>query len=168
MMQVVLRYFTYTARVWVLNRVQLFVTPGTVAHQAPLCVGFSQARILEWVAISFSTGPSHQELNPHLRCLLCWQAGSLLLSHLGSPYTRYCASLIHVRLCDPVDCSPPGSSVQGILQARMLEWAAISFSRASSQPRDRTRSPTLQADALTSEPPGKNVKLLDHSHTASE
>ena len=35
-------------------------------------------------------------------------------------------------LCDPVDCSPPGSSVHGILQARILEWVAISFSRGSS------------------------------------
>ena len=37
------------------------------------------------------------------------------------------------------DCSPPSSSVHGILQARILEWVAISFSRGSSQPRDRTR-----------------------------
>ena len=42
-------------------------------------------------------------------------------------------------LCDPVDCSPPGSSVHGILQARILEWVAVSFSRGSSRPRDRTR-----------------------------
>ena len=42
-------------------------------------------------------------------------------------------------LCDPMDCSPPGSSVHGILQARILEWVAISFSRGSSQPRDRTQ-----------------------------
>ena len=40
-------------------------------------------------------------------------------------------------LCDPMDCSPPGSSVHGILQARILEWAAISSSRGSFQPRDR-------------------------------
>ena len=40
--------------------------------------------------------------------------------------------------CDSMDCSPPGSSAHGILQARMLEWVAISFSRGSSQPRDRT------------------------------
>ena len=39
-------------------------------------------------------------------------------------------------LCDPIDCSPPGSSVHGIFQARVLEWVAISFSRGSSQPRD--------------------------------
>ena len=42
-------------------------------------------------------------------------------------------------LCDPVDCSLPGSSVHGIFQARVLEWTAISFSRGSSWPRDRTR-----------------------------
>ena len=41
-------------------------------------------------------------------------------------------------LCDPMDCSPPGSSVHGIFQARVLEWVAIFFSRGSSQPRDRT------------------------------
>ena len=39
-------------------------------------------------------------------------------------------------LCDPMDCSLPGSFVHGILQARILEWVAISFSRGSSQPRD--------------------------------
>ena len=41
-------------------------------------------------------------------------------------------------LCDPVDCSPPGSSVQGILPARTVERVATSFSRASSRPRDGT------------------------------
>ena len=42
-------------------------------------------------------------------------------------------------LCDTMDCSPPGSSVHGIFQARVLEWVAISFSRGSSQPRDQIR-----------------------------
>ena len=41
-------------------------------------------------------------------------------------------------LCDPMDCSPPSSFVHGILQARMLQWAAISFSRGSYWPRDWT------------------------------
>ena len=41
-------------------------------------------------------------------------------------------------LCNPRDCSPPGSSVYGILEARILEWVAIHFSRGSSQLRDRT------------------------------
>ena len=48
-------------------------------------------------------------------------------------------SLSRVWLCDPVDCSPPGSSIHGILQARILEWVAISFSRGSSPPRDWTQ-----------------------------
>ena len=42
-------------------------------------------------------------------------------------------------LCDPMDCSLPGSSIHGIFQARVLEWVAISFSRESSQPRDQIR-----------------------------
>ena len=51
-------------------------------------------------------------------------------------------------LCDPVDYSPPGSSIHGILQARVLEWVAISFSRDLPDPGIEPRSPTLQADAL--------------------
>ena len=47
--------------------------------------------------------------------------------------TQSCPSL-----CDPMGCSPPGSSVQGIFQARILKWVAISFSKGSSQPRDWT------------------------------
>ena len=46
--------------------------------------------------------------------------------------------LSRVWLCDPMDCSVPGSSVHAIFQARVLEWVAISFSRRSSRPRDRT------------------------------
>ena len=41
-------------------------------------------------------------------------------------------------LCNPIDCSLPGSSVHGILQTRMLKWVAMPFSGGSSQPRDRT------------------------------
>ena len=44
-----------------------------------------------------------------------------------------------LNLCDSMDCSLPGSSIHGILQARVLEWVAISFSKGSSQPRDRTQ-----------------------------
>ena len=59
---------------------------------------------------------------------------------------------------DPVDCSPPGSSVHGTLQARTLEWAATSFSRRSPRPRGGSASPTLphwQAGSLLLAPPGK-------------
>ena len=52
------------------------------------------------------------------------------------------------------DSAIPGT-VHGIFQARILEWLAFSFSRGSSLPRDRPRSPTLQADSLPAEPQGK-------------
>ena len=56
-------------------------------------------------------------------------------------YLRASACLVAqscLTLCDSVDCSPPGISFHGILQARMLDWVAIPFSRGSSQPRDGT------------------------------
>ena len=63
------------------------------------------------------------------------------------------SSLI-MSLCNPMDCSPPGSSVQGTSQPRILEWGAISFSRRSSWLRDWTWFPAMQAESLPeSEPP---------------
>ena len=53
-----------------------------------------------------------------------WDFGIVLLAYRTSEVTQSCPTL-----CDRVDCSPPGSSVHGILQARILEWVAISFSR---------------------------------------
>ena len=53
-------------------------------------------------------------------------------------------------LCDPMDCI-----VHGILQVRILEWAALPFSRYLPNPRIKPRSPTLQADSLSAEPQGK-------------
>ena len=57
------------------------------------------------------------------------------------PPCQICAKLLQwcPILCGPMDCSPPGSSVHGLLQARTLEWVAISFSRGSSWPRDWTQ-----------------------------
>ena len=52
-------------------------------------------------------------------------------------------------LWDPMNCSPPGSSVHGILQARILEWVAISFSRGSSRPRDWTQVSRLAGRCFT-------------------
>ena len=59
-------------------------------------------------------------------------------------------------LCGLMDYSPPGSSAHGILQARILEWVALFFSRGSSQPGTEPGSPALQADALPSELLGKS------------
>ena len=71
---------------------------------------------------------------------------------------------VHVRavallcptLCDPVDYSPPGSSVHGILQARTLEWITISFSRGSFSPRNRTGVSCIASGFFTAEPPSYN------------
>ena len=58
----------------------------------------------------------------------------------------------------PHGCSPPGSSVHGILQARILEWVALPFSRGSSWPRDRTRVFCIAGGFFTTVPPGKPWK----------
>ena len=61
-----------------------------------------------------------------------------------------------VRLCDPTDSSPLGSSVPGILQARILEWVAIYASKGNlPNPEIEPVSPELQAGSLLAEPPGK-------------
>ena len=62
-------------------------------------------------------------------------------------------------LCDPMDCSLPGSSVHGIFQAIVLEWIAISFSKGFPDSGIEPRSPALQADSLLSEPPGRPFLL---------
>ena len=58
-------------------------------------------------------------------------------------------------VCDPMDCSPSGSSVHEILQARILEWVTVPFSGDLPNTRVELRSPALQADSLPCEPPGK-------------
>ena len=58
-------------------------------------------------------------------------------------------------LCDPVDCSPPGSSVHGIFQARVLEWGAIAFSVFPAA-KSLQSCPTLR-DPIDSSPPGSPV-----------
>ena len=64
-----------------------------------------------------------------------------------------------------MDCSPPGSSVHGISQARILEWVAISFSKGSSQPRGQTCISCLAYRFFTTEPPGKPLNGLLVSKT---
>ena len=94
--------------------------------------GILQARILEWVAFPFSRG----SFQVYLYCRqILYQ-----LSHKRSPSIPRAAVISSVKvkllvtqscltLCDFMDYSPSGSSVLGILQARILEWVAISFSR---------------------------------------
>ena len=95
-----------------------------------LCGGFSvcgisQARILEWVAISYSKGSS-QPRDHSLSLASPALVGRFVTTYLGSPAAKSLQSC--PTLCDPIDGSPPGSSVHGIFQARVLEWDAITFS----------------------------------------
>ena len=61
-------------------------------------------------------------------------------------------------LCDPVDYNPPGPSVHGFLQARILEWVAIPSPEDFPNPEIKPMSPALQADSLLSEPDGASGK----------
>ena len=63
----------------------------------------------------------------------------------------------YLTLCDPIDCSPPHSSVHGILQARILEWVTIPSPEDLPNPGIEPGSPTLQAHSSLSELPGKPV-----------
>ena len=70
-------------------------------------------------------------------------------------------------LCDPMDCGPPGSSIRGILQARILEWVAMPSSRGSSQPRDQIQSlvsPALAGRFFTTTAPWEVLMCRDHAH----
>ena len=61
-------------------------------------------------------------------------------------------------LCDPINGSPPGSPIPGILQAITLEWVAISFSRGSSRPRNQTHVSCTAGRFFTTEPPGSHIE----------
>ena len=97
--------------------------------------GIFQARMLKWVAISYSSGsPQPRDRTWSLTSSALsggLSVGFFPLHYLGSSLAAAAKSLQScLTLCDPIDGSPPGSPVPGILQARTLEWVAISFSNA--------------------------------------
>ena len=98
--------------------------PGSSVH------GILQVRILEPVAIFFSREGIFLTQESNLDLLHCKQI-LYCLSHQGSPAAAAAAKSLQScpTLCDPIDSSPPSSAVPGILQARTLEWVAISFSK---------------------------------------
>ena len=84
----------------------------------------------------------------------------IILGFVGHAFAFVCLCVCLVAqscltLYNPKDCSPLGSSVHGILQARIVEWVAMSSSRDLPNPGIKPRSPALQEDSLPSEPPGK-------------
>ena len=109
------------SEVTVLSRVLLFATPWTVAYQVLFCPwdfpgnspGVDCHFLLQRI---FPTQGSNPGLS-HCRQTLYW------MGHQGSLLAQSCPTL-----CNPMDCSLPGSSIRWIFQARVLEWVAVSFS----------------------------------------
>ena len=114
-----------------------------------------EARILEWVAIPSSRGSSQPKDRTQVSCI----AGRFFTSWAtvnACIFYQYFSKYMCPALCDPMDNSLPGSSVHGILQARILsEWVAIPFSRGYSWPRDGTQVSCIAGRFFLSEPPGK-------------
>ena len=121
--------------------VQLLATLWTIARKAPLSMGFSKQEYCSGLPCS-SPGDlpdSGIELTSLMSLAFggrffttstTWEA---LLDACESEVAQSCPTL-----CNPMDYSPPGSCVHGILWARILEWVAMLFSRGSSWPRDPT------------------------------
>ena len=170
----------YHLKVKSLSRVRLFVTPWTVAHQAPPSMGFSRQEY--WSGLPFPSpgdlsDPGIEPRSPALqadtwtseppgspKCHLAqfmyyvnwgrgWEKGLVIFLFVLKKNKLefsgpWCVCVISAAqscliLCGPMDCSPPGSSVHGISQARIMEWVAISYPRKSSWPRDRTLVPCV-------------------------
>ena len=138
----------------------------------PFSRGSSQPRDQTWVScigrqtlyhLSHQGSPSFiclffQILSPYRlsqnieHSSLCYKVGPYQLFH-----TWYClVAKSCMTLCNPMNDSPPGSSVHGISQARILQWVAISPFRGSSQPRDWIHFSCIDSRFFTTAPPGKH------------
>ena len=134
--------------------------PGSSVH------GILQARILEWVAMSFSRGSYWPRARTHISCVSC-------IIFFTTSTTREAPSLWYpphlkvkvlvaqscLTLCNSMNCSPPVSSIYWILQARILEWVAMPFSRGFSWPRALTHVSCVSCISRGSSPlapPGKS------------
>ena len=88
----------------------------------------------------------------------------LIITRSQKPSSCACVCVLVTQscptLCDPTTCSPPGFSVHGILQARILEWIVIPFSRGSSQPKDRTLVSCITGRFFTVRATGKSSSCL--------
>ena len=99
-----------------------------------------------------------------------------IFNHTCSPFFPRCMSAYSLsllpcpvvsNLCDLMDCSPPGSSVHGIFEARILGWIAVSYSRGSSRSRDQPMSlanPALAGRFFTTIPPRKLIFLILYTY----
>jgi len=146
---------SHQSKVKWLRRARLFVTPWTVAYQALPSMGFSRQDY--WSGLPFPSpgdllNPGIEPGSPAL------QADALPYEPPGKPEVKVAQSCL--TLCDSMDYT-----VQGILQARILQWVAYSFFSGSSQPRDRTGVSWIAGRFFTNwatrEAPNKSLLLLN-------
>ena len=120
-----------------------------VSRHKPLHVEWTNDKVLLYSTANYIQSPGiNRNRKEHLKESV-YMCVCVELSHLAveQKLAQRCKSImplclivrLRLTLCDPMDCSPPGSSVPGMLQARTLEWVAMPSSRGPSQPRDRTQ-----------------------------
>ena len=107
--------------------------------------GITQARILKWVAISFSRESSWLRDWTHVSYISALAGNSLPAEPLGKPKVKVKVTQLCPALCNPIDYT-----FHGILQARILEWVAFPFFRGSSQPRNQTQVSCIAGGSFTS------------------
>ena len=134
-----------------------------------------QARILEWVAISSSPGALHNPgiepaspAAPALAGVVFTTQPPEALKVSYSIWMNFSKRVLMfaqlcLSLCNPMDCIPPGFSIHGIFQARILEWVAISYSGGSSN--QGIEPVSLDRWILYTASPGKHIYIYIHTHT---
>ena len=145
-------YILYICVLSRFSHVWLFAMLWTIACQVPLSMGFSKKEY--WSGLSCPPPGILLTQGSKLCLLHLRHCGFFTTSATWEAYTVLCfVAQSCPTLCNPVDCSPSGSSVHGIGQARVLEWEPPpgDFPKLGIKP----RSSVLQADSLPSEPPGK-------------
>ena len=130
------------------DRHQLLELAQTHVHRVG--DGIQPSRPLSWTLLgiySSTSSNSSNSMETFLARSLCqkWTEWTVQESSLGIANSLWNTKRVYVKLfqsyltlCNPMDCSLPGSSVCGILQAKILEWVAMPFSRGFSLPRDQT------------------------------
>ena len=141
--------YTHTCMLNQFSLVCLFASPWTVPHQVPLSMGFPRQEY--WNGLPCPLPGDFPD--PGIEALLHWQAGSLLLLLL------LLSHFSHPTLCDLIVGSPPDSSVPGILQAKILEWVAISFSNVCMHAKS-LQSCWILYDPMDSSPPRSSVHRI--------
>ena len=115
--------------------IRLLVTLWTAACHAPLSSGFSRQEY--WSRLLFSYPGDLPDPGIKPESLMSPElAGRFFTTGATWESEKMLVTQLCLTLCDPVDRSPPGSSVHGILQAKILEWVTMLSSRGSSRPRD--------------------------------